>query len=265
MQEHCHSLCPTSKEFSHSLKPGINGILGLDGIVKGIVRSAQVTSEPTTGQVTNITSRVEVFVWVIPSHAFFRGANIYLIILISHGIFVDLSNDPGSVADARTLEAQGKDEEDAGDGTINKGNGEGQGGILPRDGGNNGGDDGTVEAKVEELLGTVADAEDVVALTRRDVEAGDGTNGEETGHNGQLPANHESREVASISTKEDLGGLLSKPVGPALFHGELCHAEECDLHTLETADNEHEEEEHEDGKWRGNAGVFHRNHGVAVE
>ena len=229
------------------------------------MRSNQVCGEPTTVKVTNIAGRVEFLVGVGPGHAFFGGANIYLVILNTHELLVDPSDNPCSAADARSLQAQGEDEEDVGDGIINRGNGEGRGGILPCDGGKNGGDDGTVEAKVEELLGTIGDAEDVVALTRRDVEAGDGADSEETGNNGQLTANHESREVASISSEEDLGGLLAEPVGSALFHGELGHAEECDLHTLETADDKHEEEEHEDGKWRGDGGVLHGNHGVAVE
>ena len=229
------------------------------------MRSNQVCGEPTTVKVTNIAGRVEFLVRVGPGHAFFGGANIYLVILNTHELLVDPSDNPGSAADARSLQAQGEDEEDVGDGIVNRGNGEGRGGILPRDGGNNGGDDGTVETKIEKLLGAIGDAEDVVALTRCDVEAGDGANSEETGHNGQLSANHESREVASISSEEDLGGLLAEPVGSALFHGELGHAEECDLHTLETADDAHEEEEHEDGKWRGDGGVLHGNHGVAVE
>jgi hypothetical protein len=119
MQEHRHRSCTTSKESLHSLKPGINGILGLDGTIKGIVRSAQVTSEPTTGQVTNIAGGVEVLVWVFPSHAFFGRADIHLIILNFHELFVELSNDPGAVADDHTLKAQGKDEEDLGDCIFN--------------------------------------------------------------------------------------------------------------------------------------------------
>ena len=66
----------------HSLKMGVNGILGSDGTVKGIVRSNQVwCGDPTTVEVTNIAGRVEFLVRVGPGHALLWGADVDLVIL----------------------------------------------------------------------------------------------------------------------------------------------------------------------------------------
>jgi len=213
-----------------ALNAGIDGILRSDRTIKGIVGSNKVPDKPTSGEVTNVVS--ERLVRVVPSQALFWGANIDLIVLEPQGLLNDVGNDPGSMAEACALEAQSEDEQDIGDGTVNTSNGEGTRGILPCDGRKDRGDDGTVEAKVEEGLGTVRNTKDVVTFTRRYVEASDGTDGEETAHDGQLTTNHETGEVASVTTEEDLTGLLSEIVRSALLGRELGHTEEGNLHGL---------------------------------
>ena len=67
------------------------------------MRSAQMSRESTSGQVTNILLDVQLLVWVVVGHALLWGADVDLIILNSHGLLVDTSDDPGSAADACTL------------------------------------------------------------------------------------------------------------------------------------------------------------------
>merc|ERR1719148_322453 len=105
-----------------------------------------------------------------------------------------------------------------------------------RDVGEDGGDDGAVEAKVEELLGGVGDAEDVISQPWLDVEASNGADEEEAEHDGELASNHESSEVIAVALEEEVAGLLSEEGGAALAGGELGHGEEGDLHALEHAD-----------------------------
>ena len=60
----------------HSLKMGVNGILGSDRTIKGIMRSAQMSRESTSGQVTNILLDVQLLVWVVVGHALLWGTQV---------------------------------------------------------------------------------------------------------------------------------------------------------------------------------------------
>ena len=146
---------------------------------------------------TDIMSLVGDPVGLAAGRTFLWGADVDLIVLELADVLEDASNDPGAVADTSRLEAQSKDEKEVGEWAVQEDMGEGRGGILPRDGGNDRGDDGAVETEVQELLGTVRDAKDVVALTRRDVQSRNRSDQEETGDDGELTSDHESRKVST--------------------------------------------------------------------
>ena len=254
-----------SKGFTHSLSGGINGILGSDGTVKGIVRSAQVSHKTTSRKVTDILRGGQLLVRFAASQALFGGANVDLIVLELANLLQDLGDDPGAVANTSPLKTQGEDEKDVGDGTVQEEKREGRGGILPRDGGEDGGDDGALEAIVQESLGTIGNAEDIVALTRLDAEVGDGGDQEETGDHGELTSDHESREVASVAIEEEGAGLLAEEGVTTLGGGDLRDGEEGDLHALEHTNDAHEEEKEENGKAYRDTRVLDVNHGVSVD
>ncbi len=207
------------------------------------MRSARESGESTSRQMADILGRGHLLVWFAAGHALLGGADVYLVVLELADLLHDSGDDPGAVADSGPLEAQGEDEEDVGDGTVHEGVGKGRCSVLPGDGGKDGGDDGTVQTEVQELLGTIGNTEDVVALARRDVKAGDGGDEEETGDNGELTPDHESWEVTPVSVEEYVVSLLAKDTLRAFFPRELCRAEVGDLHCLERANDGHKEEE----------------------
>ena len=186
---------------AHNLCLGFHGILGSDGTVKGIARAASESGESAPRQMTNIVSRIGDSVGLAAGCTLLGGADVYLIVLELADVLEDACNDPGAVTDTGRLEAQSKDEKEVCERAVQEDMGKGRGGILPRDGGNDRGDDGAVETEVQELLGTVRDSEDVVALTRRDVQSRNRSDQEETSDDGELTSNHESGEVTPVAVE----------------------------------------------------------------
>ena len=178
---------------------------------------------------------------------------------------MNTGQDPGSSTETNELEKEGKNEKDVCDGVVEEGNGVGGGSQLPRNGGEDGSDDGSLESVVEEGLGSIRDSKNVVALSRNNGEGGEGSDEEEGGNDCQLTSNHESWEVLSVSGKEEFTCLLSKKGGSTLRLGELGDGKEGNLHTLQHTDDGHEEEEKEDCKSGGDGGVLDGHGGVTVE
>ena len=138
-----------------------------------------MSSESTSSKVSNVLGDIKFLVSVVVGHTLFRGTNVYLIVLDTSGLLHNVGQDPCTRAQTSPLEEEGNDQKDVCDGVVQEGNGEGRCGQLPRDGGQDGGDDGSVETVVKEGLCTIRDTEDVVALTWRDVQSSDGSYQEE--------------------------------------------------------------------------------------
>ncbi len=74
------------------------------------MRSAKVSHESTSCQVTNILCNIQLLVWSGASHALLRDAGVDLIVLELADLLKDMGSDPGTMADTSTLENQSKDE-----------------------------------------------------------------------------------------------------------------------------------------------------------
>merc|ERR1719356_2432476 len=116
------------------------------------MRTTEVTPESTSCE-THVSR--EVLVSMVIGHSFLRCANIDLVILVLEDRLHNTCAHPGARAEADELEEEGNDQQDVSKGIVEEGDGEGGSRKLPRDRGKDGGDDGTLETIVQELLGTV--------------------------------------------------------------------------------------------------------------
>ena len=214
---------------------------------------------------SNILGGVHLLVAVVVGQTLLGGTNVDLVVLVLQSALHDTGQNPGSRAESSPLKEEGNNQEKVGDRVVQEGNGEGRSSQLPGDGSQDGGDDGSVESIVQEGLGSVGDSEDVVALTGGDVQSSNGSNQEETEHNSELTANHESGQVLSVTLEEKLACLASEEGSSTLVGRKLGNSEEGNLHTLKHTNNGHEEEEKEDGNTGGHAGVLGGNLGLSVE
>ena len=139
---------------------------------------------------------------------FLGGTNVDLIALEADGLLHDQGKNPGATADAGPLEGKADDEEDVGEGVGEEGNGEGGGDKLPRDGSEDGGNEGTKETGVEEVLDGVGHTKG--SPRPRRWKGGDTSNNEEAGDDAKLTANHEAGKVAALALEEEIAGLLGK-------------------------------------------------------
>ena len=205
----------------------ISGINRLDGSIEGIPGSAGISAESGSSQVSHVISVG--LVGVVVGLPLLGGSNVDLIVLVLEGGLEDTGEDPGSRAQSGELKEERNAEQDVGDGVVEEGDREGRGGKLPGDRGKDGRDDGSLESVVEEGLGRVGDAEDVLSGSGRDVHGRDGSDEEEGRDDGQLTADHESGEVLSVALEKKLAGLASEEGGTALAGRELGNGEEGNL------------------------------------
>jgi len=175
------------------------------------------------------------------------------------------SKDPCSSAKTNELEDESDVEKDIADRIVDEEEGEGRGSILPRNGGKDGGHDSSLESIVEEGLGGVRNAENVVALTRNDGKGGEGSDQEEGSDNSQLTSNHKSRQVLSIAPEQKVAGLLAEKGSGTFGCRELGNSEEGNLHSLEISNDGHEDNEKDDGKSGLDGGVLDGHGGITVE
>ena len=200
-----------------------------------------MSCEPASSKMTSI--RCIFLIRMVLCNAFLGGSNIDFIILKLLSRLQDSSTNPGTCTETSGLQEQSKTEEDVGEGAVEEGNWEGGSGQLPSNGSDDGSDDSRVEASVEELLGTIGNAKNILARSDFDVESGDTSNDKEAGDHAELTSNHESREVLTIALEEEVAGLLAKEGGSTFFCRELGDGEEGDLHSFQHTYNCHESNE----------------------
>jgi len=243
----------------------VQSVLASNWSIQCIMTATQVARKSSSPKVTNIICRCLLLVRMVVGNAFLWCSDVHLIVLILRDTLLDTCQHPGSSAESSPLEAEGNDKKNIRNGVVHESKGEGGGGILPGDGSKDGGDDSTLETIVHESLGTIRDAKDVLALTRSDVHARDGSYEEETGNDGELTSNHESRKIFTIALEEYITSLASEERSSTFIGGDLGNGKEGNLHSLQRTNDGHEEEEEKDGDWRSDAGVLDRNHGLSLE
>ena len=102
----------------------VQGILGNDGSIKGIVGTADVSHESTSVQVSDVLRGGHLLVGMVVGQALLGGSDVYLVVLKLHGGLHDAGQDPGTGAQSNPFEEEGDDEEDVCDGVVQEGNGE---------------------------------------------------------------------------------------------------------------------------------------------
>mmetsp|Transcript_25226 Transcript_25226/g.56393 ORF Transcript_25226/g.56393 Transcript_25226/m.56393 type:complete len:289 (+) Transcript_25226:511-1377(+) len=181
---------------------------------------------------------------------FFRGSNVYFIILESADLALAEGKEPGGRADAGGFKEESGLEENINNRVAQESNGEAGSNQLPGDGPKDGGGDGSHESQVEQVfLDAVRDIEDVVFFPDINVDGGDTGNDEEAKGDSHLTTAHESRKILSTIAEQAVAGLQGH-VGASTFRlGELGNSEESNLHTLKktNATHEHNEEDEGDG------------------
>ena len=123
------------------------------------MRSNLMAPESTSVHFSNII--VEVLIGVVVGGTLLGGSYVNLVVFVFKGLLHDTCQYPGSGTKSNPIKEEGKAQEYVGDGVVQEGDGEGRCSQLPGDGGKDGSDDGGVEAKVEEGLGTIRHSKDV--------------------------------------------------------------------------------------------------------
>jgi hypothetical protein len=177
---------------------------------------------------------------------FLGGSDINFVALESSNLLVDDTQEPGSSADTSGFKAKGNLEEDVDKGVGQELNREGRSNQLPGNGGKNGGDKGSQESKVEQLLDRIRDSEDVLINSNFVGNSGDTGNDEEAKGDSQLTTDHESRQVAATSFEQAVADLLGENGISSVLLGDLSDGEESNLHTLKHTNNTHEQDEKDD-------------------
>ena len=160
-------------EIDSNLSFTVDIIPGLEGSIQRIPRSSKVADKSTSGQVSNILLNSHLLVGVVIGHALLRSSYVHLVVLELADGLLDARQHPGAGADSNELEGEGNDEEEVREGGVQEHDGEGGWRQLPGDGGGDGGDHCSLEIIVEEGLGTVRNAEDVISHTGLDDKGGE--------------------------------------------------------------------------------------------
>jgi len=163
--------------------------------------------------------------------------------LKSHGLALNPSEEPCSIADTGGLEKESGLEEYKDNRVTQESNGEAGCNQLPCDGSENGSGDGSHESQVEHLLDTIRDTKDVLVFTNNNVDSGDTGDNEEAKSDSHLATTHESRKVTSTILEKAFAGAEGQRRRSTFGLGELGNCEESNLHTFEKTDGAHKNEE----------------------
>mmetsp|Transcript_22932 Transcript_22932/g.49944 ORF Transcript_22932/g.49944 Transcript_22932/m.49944 type:complete len:300 (+) Transcript_22932:152-1051(+) len=171
---------------------------------------------------------------------FFGGSDVNFIVLESHGLALNPSEEPCSIADTGGLEKESGLEEYKDNRVTQESNGEAGCNQLPCDGSENGSGDGSHESQVEHLLDTIRDTKDVLVFTNNNVDSGDTGDNEEAKSDSHLATAHETGKI--------LSSILEKAVASSQGHTgrstfglrKFGDSEKSDLHTFEKTDAAHQ-------------------------
>ena len=181
---------------------------------------------------------------------FLGGANEDFVALETGNLSVDHGHHPGTLAETGPLEKEAETEQNVRDRSGQKGHGKGRRHQLPRNGGDNGGNERTEQARVEEGLDTVRDAKDVLLVVVQ-LDGGDARHDKKAHGDAHLSAHHETGQVAGVALEEHVARFLGPRVEGAFLFGHAGDGKKGNLHALEHADNGHEDkkEDHRGGGW----------------
>mmetsp|Transcript_22933 Transcript_22933/g.49948 ORF Transcript_22933/g.49948 Transcript_22933/m.49948 type:complete len:275 (+) Transcript_22933:152-976(+) len=138
---------------------------------------------------------------------FFRGSDVNFIILESHDLALDRSEEPCGIADTSGFKNESELKEEVNNWVAQEGDGEAGGDQLPCDRSEDSGGDSSHESQVEHLLDTIRDTEDVLVFTNDNIDSGDTGDYEEAKSNSHLTTTHETGKVASTVAEQTVAGL----------------------------------------------------------
>ena len=181
------------------------------------------------------------------SGTFFRCSNVDFIELESTDLALDKSKEPSGGTDSSGFKEEGKLKEDKDNRVAQESNWEASSNQLPCNRSKDGGGNGSHESKVEELLDSVGDTEDVFVFTDNNVDGGNTGNDEEAKGDSHLTTAHESRKILSAVLEETLASSEGHRGRSTFRLRKLGDGEESNLHTFEKTDAAHKNKEEDEG------------------